>query len=175
MVTLKPGETQVVRLQVTRPPDLPDGEYRLYLIFRQDEPPAPEPLPQDKEAKGISVRLVSLFGMAIPLIIRQGSTSAQVRIAGPVLGPDGKSLRFQLERAGNQSVYGDLTATWAAGGGKPRALGRINGLAVYSPNPRRNVVMPLDPAIAPPGHRADPDHLHVSSGPGWCPAGRRQP
>lgn len=153
MVTLDPGQSQVVRLQVMRPPDLADGEYRLYLIFRQEAPPPPEPLPADQEAKGISVRLVSLFGMAIPLIIRQGATSVQVRIAAPVLGPDGRSLRVRLERSGNQSVYGNLQATWTAGRDRPRVVGTINGLAVYSPNPHRNVVIPMDPAVPKGGGR----------------------
>ena len=67
-----------------------------------------------------------------------------------ILSPDGKRLDFVLERTGNQSVHGDLKASFLPRAGKPRTLGEINGLSVFSPNPLRKVAMALEGA-APAG------------------------
>ena len=152
IVSLKPQESQAVRVQLRKPADLPDGEYRVFMVFRDEPPPPPEPAAGDpaNPPKGISVQITTLFGVAIPVLIRQGPTSAKVAITGLTLAPDGKRLDFVLERTGNQSVHGDLKASFLPRAGKPRTLGEINGLSVFSPNPLRKVAMALEGA-APAG------------------------
>jgi len=111
------------------------------------EVPAPVPSPAKEEGpKGLSIRLTPVYGVAIPLIVRHGDTAAKVAITGARLGEGAKTLRFRLERNGNQSVYGDLQATYLPPSGAPVVLFDVAGLAVYTPNPGRTVIMAL-PAV----------------------------
>lgn len=146
-VTLKPQEGQVVRIQIRKPADLPAGEYRVHMVFREEPPEAPEPPPgkEDEQPQGITIRLTSLFGVAIPVIIRHGETSAKVAITGLALDPANHRLNFRVERTGNQSVYGDFKATFQPRGGKAsRVVAQVNGVAVYTPNAFRSMFLPLD-------------------------------
>jgi P pilus assembly chaperone PapD len=146
VVSLLPKEGQAVRIQVRKPANLPEGEYRLYMVFREEPPPPAEPTAgtQAEAPKAISIRLTSLFGVAIPLIIRHGETSAKAAVAALALTPDRKILSFRLERTGNASVHGDLKAVFQGPSGKPQLLAEINGLAVFPPNAHRNITMPLE-------------------------------
>lgn len=147
-VTLDPQESQTVRIQVRKPAELPAGEYRLHMVFRA-VPPASSLAPVQAEApKGISIRLTPVYGIAIPLIVRHGETSAKVSIADPVLGEAGRFLRFRLDRSGSQSVYGDLRAILLRATGSPEVLAEATGLAVYTPNASRIVTLTL-PASRP--------------------------
>ena len=147
-VTLEPQESQTVRIQVRKPAELPTGEYRLHMVFRA-VPPASAPAPaQTDGAKGISIKLIPVYGIAIPLIVRHGEMSAKVSITGLVLDAAAHTLRFQLERNGNQSVYGDLHATLLSASGAPVPFAEATGLAVYTPNVSRHVTMAL-PFIQP--------------------------
>ena len=152
-VTLEPQESQTVRVQVRKPAELPAGEYRLHMVFRAVPPTAPTPAPTEAP-KGISIRLTPVYGIAIPLIVRHGETAAKVSLAEPVLGAANRSLKFRLERSGNQSVYGDLQATLLATNAAPRVLAEAAGLAVYTPNTQRLVSLPLAADLSlPPGSR----------------------
>src|SRR5580704_7018711 len=80
-VELGPGESQVVKIQLTKINELLPGEYRSHLYFRA----IPDMAPLGEEApvpdSGISIRLVPIFGISIPVIIRIGAPNAQVRIS----------------------------------------------------------------------------------------------
>jgi P pilus assembly chaperone PapD len=148
LVTLKPQEGQAVRIQLRLPANLPSGEFRCYMVIREVPPPPPEPTahgPGD-EPRSIAVKLTTLFGVALPLIIRHGETSATAGLSAITLDPDRKTLRLRLDRSGNASVHGDLKATFQSAGGKPQVLGEINALSVFTPNPFRNIAIPMDPA-----------------------------
>ena len=146
VVTLNPQESQSVRIQVRKPADLPAGEYRLHMVFREEPPPAPEPVAAGtgEPPKGITIRLTSLFGVAIPVIIRHGETAAKATLTGLTLDADRKVLRFRLERTGNQSVHGDIKVALQPPAGKPVRLAEANGLSVFTPNAFRNLAMPLE-------------------------------
>jgi len=153
LVTLQPKESQVVRIQVRRPADLPQGEYRLHLLFREEPPLEPEagPDPKVEETKTLKVRLTSVFGVAIPVIIRQGETWATAALSGLALAPDAAHLQFRLERQGNQSLHGNFKVRFKPAGGPEEVVGEANGLSVFTPNPFRNVVLPLKPRTGPWG------------------------
>ena len=145
-VVLAPGEAQTLRLQVRKPADLAAGEYRIHMLFRA-VPPAPE-VPKDTGApppKGISVKLIPLYGLAIPLIVRQGETSAKAALSGLTLDPATHTLHFHLDRTGNQSVYGDFKARWAPATGAATTVGEMTGVAAYVPNATRKIAMVLVP------------------------------
>lgn len=152
-VTLDPRESQTVRIQVRKPAQLPDGEYRLHMTFRAVPPDAPAPQATAETPKGIAIKLTPVYGIAIPLIVRHGKTSASVAITAPAFEAKGGVLRFRLERSGDQSVYGDLKATLLPAAGAPEVLAEASGLAVYTPNAGRTVTLPIRGRSIPPGSR----------------------
>jgi hypothetical protein len=153
-VTLKPGESQTVRISLRKPADLSNGEYRSHLQF--DRLPDVEGSSDIEQAMSpstsqIAIRLTALIGASIPVIVRHGETSAKVWLDSLVLEPgvkvvgqvDGPPLlAFHLNRSGNRSVYGNLLATYTPPGGKPIDVGQVNGVAVYVPNALRVAKLP---------------------------------
>lgn len=83
-VTLLPGQPQAVRLSVRPPEGLPDGEYRVHMSFRAI--PAAQPAETAEEAaipaSGVSIKLTPIYGITIPVFVRQGRLEAQAAIAG---------------------------------------------------------------------------------------------
>jgi P pilus assembly chaperone PapD len=151
-VTLEPKVAQTVRMQLRLPADLEPGEYRSHLLFRAL--PSTEAAAKPAEpATSFSVQITAIYGVSIPVIVRHGETSAKVTLSDlELLSPTGAeatpTLRFRMRRTGNQSVYGNLTATFLKAGGKPSVVGLANGVAVYTPNPVRLVGITLR---VPPG------------------------
>lgn len=155
-VILAPGVGQTVRIALRKPADLAAGEYRSHLKFDR-LPPAGEFSSIDTipaRPDGLSVQLRTLVGVAIPLIVRHGETASQLSLSGLELLPrssgEAPSLSAVLQRSGNQSVYGDLGATFTPQGGVPQEVGKAGGVAVYSPNARRRVTLELRPPAGMP-------------------------
>ena len=128
--------------------EAPMGEPRRDQTSAAEAPTDPQISAKDEAPKGISIRLTPVYGIAIPLIVRHGETAAKVTISEPTLGEGARSLRFHLDRSGNQSVYGDLKATLLPPTGAPIVLAEMTGLAVYTPNSSRTVTMTL-PTVRP--------------------------
>lgn len=149
-VTLEPGAGQAVRIMVRKPANLPAGEYRSHLLFAQQ----PEVRSSTSiEARGpaarneIGIKLTTLVGVSVPVIVRHGNTDASVSLTHLDLQqPSGgaPTLMLQMERSGSQSVYGDLTVIFTPRGGSEQVVARANGVAVYAPNPLRRASITLD-------------------------------
>ena len=93
-VTLAPREPQTIRISARAPKDLPDGEYRVHLLFRAVPPPTPvEAAP--KEQKGISFKLTTIYGVTIPVIARFGNLEAQGRHRQRQADPPGREASRQ--------------------------------------------------------------------------------
>ena len=144
-VTLAPGEAQTIRLQVRKPAELPVGEYRIHMMFRAI-PPAPEPpkeSPAAERPKGISVKLIPVYGLALPVIIRNGVTAAKAGLSNLVFHPANRTLNLNLSREGNQSLFGDLKVRWISRKGPTATVAEATGVAVYVPNPTRAMTLNL--------------------------------
>jgi hypothetical protein len=102
-------------------------------------------------------------GASIPLIVRHGQTAATATLEDLALGtsPDGApSLAFEIRRSGNASVYGDVRATYTPrSGGEPVEVARVDGVAVYVPNPLRKATLPL---MLPAGTALQGGTLHLA-------------
>ena len=146
-VELEPQESQAVRFLVKKPADLAPGEYRVHLVFRAI-PPTPDPTVTPKSDGTISITLTPIYGLSIPLIMRHGDTTAVASIAQVSLDKDQKHLLFDLNRTGNQSVYGNLEATLLPPKGSAKSLAKMNGVAVYANLPTRHISIAL-PADTP--------------------------
>lgn len=151
-VVLPPGGSQTVRIALRKAADLPEGEYRSHLSFEPVADAAAnivanaaKPAPSD----GLGVQLRVLVGVSIPIIVRHGSTSANVMISDLKFSPAATgrpaTLAFTLQRAGNRSAYGDLGATFTPHGGREQQVAKAGGLAVYTPNPLRRGQLELHP------------------------------
>lgn len=147
-VTLEPGESQVVRMQLRRLPNMADGEYRSHIYFRAvpDEKPLGE---EDilSDSTSIGIRLTPIFGITIPAIVRIGNLSAQISFSDISVTnqEDGTSvLSMTFNRVGTQSVFGDLTVDYMAHDGQIFNVGVVRGIAVYTPNTKRRFSMQLN-------------------------------
>lgn len=138
-VTLQPGQTQKVKLMLRKSKGMDAGEYRSHLKLQTLPDPS---FGKDVEAQAvddgeIGIRLIPLFGVSIPVIVRVGDTSATATITDVSVGKN--ILKATLGRSGNQSLYGDVIVMQ---GGK--MVGALKGVAVFVPNQKRNVKIALD-------------------------------
>jgi hypothetical protein len=146
-VTLGPNEAQTIRMQVTNQDKLASGEYRSHVYFRS----VPNLIALGDEAQradttSVSVQLIPIFGITIPVIIRIGEINTKVNLSDIKLHNSGdttKIIEFKINRTGNMSVYGDIKVIHISDSGKETEIGTLNGLAVYTPNPFRRVVIEL--------------------------------
>lgn len=147
-VVLAPNEAQVVKVQVIKANELQPGEYRSHVYFRAV--PNVKPLGEGetpKDSSSISVRLVPIFGITIPVIIRVGESMTKVTLSDLALEqPNDTTNRLKIifNRTGNMSVYGDITVEHVAPNGKVTPVGSVKGIAVYTPNSIRRFQMDLD-------------------------------
>lgn len=146
-ITLAPGTAQVVRLMVRKPDGLAPGEYRSHLHFEKLPEPADlaSSVNTGPDDKRIGVVLKTLIGASIPVIVRHATAPPQVELTRLSLqaSDSAPQLAFQIQRSGNQSVYGDLAATLVTPDGKEQVLARAAGVAVYTPNALRRAVLVL--------------------------------
>lgn len=140
-VTLGPNEAQVVKVQVVRSNEMTTGEYRSHFYFRAV--PKAKPLGEENvksDSTAIAVRLTPIFGITIPVIIRNGESTAKVTISDVSFNRVNDTIPrigFKFTRTGNMSVYGDITVDHISTGGRITRVGTANGVAVYTPNSSR--------------------------------------
>ncbi len=145
-VTLPPNQPQAIRLGIRTPQNLADGEYRVHLLFRA-VPKAVPVTQQDQEAKGFSIALTPIYGVTIPVIIRQGKLTATAAIANARIeeGAEGKTFAFDLSRTGNRSTYGEIRVVKQ---GHDEPLLMVRGIAVYPEVNGRKVSLPVPAEVA---------------------------
>lgn len=149
-VTLAPNEAQVVKMQLTKTSQLTPGEYRSHVYFRAV--PLEKALGEEEDTKdstGISVRLVPIFGITIPVIIRVGESNTQVTFSDfkfEMVGDTMPRLGLAFNRTGNMSVYGDIKVNHISDQQKVTEVGLVKGIAVYTPNAKRRFQLDLKKA-----------------------------
>lgn len=130
-VTLKPNERQVVRLALRRPKGLLEGEYRSHLKL--------EALPPKKDVgknkSEMSIRLDVLLSYSLPVVVRQGDVSHDIKISGHQLVFDRVNnktqLRVDFARSGQFSSSGNVVAYWTGLDGNEHVVARLNNLNLY--------------------------------------------
>ncbi len=147
-ITLAPNESQVIKMQLNKAGKLAAGEYRSHIYFRAL--PKEKPLGEEEASKdtaAISIKLVPIFGITIPVIIRVGETSAKVELTNislQIVNDTLPKLSMKFIRSGNNSVFGDIQVDYISPQGKVTKVGSVKGLAVYTPNTLRNFQCDLD-------------------------------
>ena len=143
-VTLAPREPQVIRVAARPPAGLPDGEYRVHMLFRAVPPATPvAAAAPGSQPKGISFSLIPVYGVTIPVIVRLGNLQVKSSIENPQLETrDGKrSVALELTRTGDRSTFGEVRVL-KAGVKDPIAIQRA--VAVYTEVGKRRVSVPID-------------------------------
>ena len=142
-VTLPPNQPQAIRLSARAPEGLPDGEYRIHLLFRAVPPPMP--VAQPKKVEGVAFQLRPIYGVTIPVIVRLGNLEAKVALSNVHKATEnGKpAIALEISRSGARSTFGEIRV-FKAGVAKPIAMAA--GIAVYAEIGQRSVTVPIDPA-----------------------------
>jgi len=147
-VTLPPNEEQLVRLQLSKPADLKEGEYRSRLLF-QEIPQISDSQEASPEAReGFSIQLQVIYGVSIPVIVRHGETKVDVELTDfdfEISEEDGIPIEmsFEIKRSGNQSVYGDIEVKYISEDGIERIIGRLRRVGVYTEINSREITLNL--------------------------------
>lgn len=144
-VTLEPNVAQTIRLQVRKPADLEEGEYRSHILFRAvpDLEKLGGGVEGQESAEGLQIRLIPVYGVSLPVIVRHGETAVNLRLSDLRIeaGPDGlPALAGTLHREGNRSAYVGITARLKGSG---EVIGQVKGLGVYVPNAYRHIGLDL--------------------------------
>ena len=141
-VTLPPKQPQAIRLSARAPEGLPDGEYRVHMLFRAVPPPRPQVAPQKVE--GVSFALTPIYGVTIPVIVRLGNLEAKAALSNiRKINEGGRpAITLNISRSGDRSTFGEIRVL-KSGIAKPIAV--ANGVAVYTEVGERSVTVPIDP------------------------------
>lgn len=140
-ITLAPKQSQSIRVRV-RPPEGATGEQRTHLTVTalpSEDTGFTAQQAAEPEAGAVGLRVVALFSVSIPLIVREGPVDARAAIENVkavTSAPGGVSL--DLVRKGANSVYGDVEIYTA-----DKLVAAVRGVAVYPEIERRTIVVPL--------------------------------
>lgn len=143
-VILEPGARQSLRVSVTPPPGLAPGEYRSHLRLMSaptNAGTATAAPTEDANDGSLSIQLIAVRSITIPVIVRVGTLDATATVDNAALTRQGDNmLVVKLTRGGTRSTYGDLRLTIA---GETNPVYSVRGVAIYTPNTDRDVMLPL--------------------------------
>ncbi|MEI6434454.1 MAG: molecular chaperone [Bacteroidota bacterium] len=147
-VTLAPKKSQIVKMQFAKSAKMEPGEYRSHIYFRAV--PKTRALGENelvRDSASVTARLVPVFGITIPVIIRIGEPTTKVTMTDmsvEMVKDTLPKLKMTFNRAGNFSVYGDMIVTYISKDGKETKVASVKGVAVYTPNLSRRFQCNLD-------------------------------
>lgn len=146
-ITLGPNESQTLRLQCRKPAGMKEGEYRTHLFFRAEKDSNPLGLENKNiDSTQMSVRITAIFGISIPVFIRNGSLKAENSLTDVRLKTTTDStsvLSFKINRNGNRSSFGNINVDYVSDKGQKKELAVANGIGVYPEITSRDFSMPI--------------------------------
>jgi P pilus assembly chaperone PapD len=144
-VTLAPHVPQSIRIAARPPQGLRDGEYRVHLLFRAIPPAEPVVSASAEPPKGVQFKIIPIYGVTIPVIVRLGTLQATAGIANVHLDKQDEkpAVALDLSRSGSRSTFGDVRV-YKAGVKDPIAIQKA--VAVYTEVNKRHVELAIDPA-----------------------------
>jgi P pilus assembly chaperone PapD len=145
-VSLAPHEPQSIRIAARPPQGLPDGEYRVHMLFRAIPPATPVAPASTEPVKGVHLQLTPVYGVTIPIIVRLGNLQVKAGIADVRLDKkdDHPVVSLELTRSGARSTFGEVRVL-KAGVKEPLAIQKA--VAVYTEIGQRRVDVPVNPAF----------------------------
>ncbi len=166
-VTLRPGETQLVRIALRPARDVAEGEYysHLRVVTMEDDL---EAAVSDGTTGDEAITIEARTAIAIPVVWRNSDALPRATIESASLDPDRNVLVVELRRLGKLSTRGYLHVVTEEGAGF-RAVADPVPLVIYPSAERRTAVIPLKAAKGSPAARmqviytADPEMDSTSS------------
>jgi hypothetical protein len=151
-VTLMPGKGQTIRLRAALPADADAREYRSHLTVIT-VPPRDVGLTAEnaaaQKAGELAIRINAVFGLSIPVIVRNGASDARAALADlkleeELLSPDGVAppapvpiLSFDIARLGSSSLYGNVQVRSESD--RKDVVASLRGIGVYPEIDNRRV------------------------------------
>jgi hypothetical protein len=140
-VVLPPRQAQIVRVQLMLPPGLEAGEYRSHMLFQEISTQSDVEDENDGET-GINIALRAIYGVSIPIIVRQGETWAELEMSDLELRENRETgipeLSLTINRTGNQSEYGDIEVSFTDNSGEKTLIAAVRGTAIYTDVEKRD-------------------------------------
>jgi len=147
-VSIAPGKSQLVKIQLIKTSELQPGEYRSHLYFRAV--PKIQALKKrketDPEVTGVSINITPVFGYGMANIIRVGEPDVKVLISNLAFEKFNDTipiLNLKFTRSGNRSAYGDISIEHSSLNGKKTIVGTVKGFAIYASNDLRKTRIKL--------------------------------
>jgi len=146
-VTLAPREPQLIMLQCRKKKGMAPGEYRSHLNFRSEKNYAGLGMNKiQKDTPHLNIEIIPIYGMSIPVIIREGEMNFHSELTDLRLEPERDqttTLYMTLNRKGNCSAYGNIIVDYMPLKGKPIQVGKLKNIAVYTDIARRKISVRL--------------------------------
>lgn len=145
-ITLAPGESQTVKIQLSRTNNLEKGEYRSHLYIRAEEKPQVlEEKDSLEKPESISIQLKAIYGISIPNIIRVGDTKVAAKLDEISVSHDNNYpfLSMKVIREGNQSLNGVLEVAHVSPDGIRTTVGK-KAVVIYTPIGLQKINMKLE-------------------------------
>ena len=143
-VTLAPGEHQVVRLRLSFPPGLEEGEYRAHIFFEEVPPRVAAPL-GEAPPEEVIIRLTALQKIGIPIMVEKGELFKEGKLSElNLVETEGRPhLSFRVSSTGSRSLRGDIEVEkLSQDGGSSIPLFLMRNFVVHTPG-TRIVTIPL--------------------------------
>lgn len=144
-VILPPNQSQTIRLQLRKPSGLKQGEYRSHMYFRAEKEMTPLGMKDLKfDSTKMAVSITPIFGISIPVIVRNGNPSSQLSLSNVSLQAVNDSvskLSVTINRNGNKSAYGNVRVEFQPEKGQKMDIGFANGIGVYPEITKRDFAL----------------------------------
>lgn len=140
VITLAPGESQEIQIQLKCPASAPDGEYRSYLHFSPLDNTETKPT----TVSGIQLEIKFRIGAALPLFYRKNTVLTHVEInkVNLVKQDSTTMLNFNIDREGTRSTYGYIVVSGTSQG-QPFVVTETPGNAIYTEQSSLQVELPI--------------------------------
>ena len=108
--TLKPSESQVIRIQKTSMADSPDKEYDMHMLIKEQPEEVPPSDLKIEKNEDLEIKIKPLFAVSFPVIVRKGKLEANNSITETNFFVEDNiiKLKVKISREGNRSSRGDL-------------------------------------------------------------------
>jgi P pilus assembly chaperone PapD len=140
-VTLRPGESQTVKLLVRRKKDMDASEYRSHLKFTalpNKAAAANKSEAPSSQSDGINIKLNLLLSYSIPVILRTENPESNAEVTEFVYeankdGTKNGSVSVKISKPAANSLYGDFTVFYEVDG-TSTPIGFLNGVNIFAEN-----------------------------------------
>lgn len=143
--TIKPDQSQTVRILIKAPDNLEEGEYRSHIKVKLVNDNADDS--DEIKDSEVAIKIKTNISAIIPILYRQGKTIFKSSITdAELIENDDKSkssISLYLHNEGNRSSMGDFKI-YTVSNGEEKEISNFNGVPVYRGIEKRKVIIPVE-------------------------------